>query len=162
ADHLARRGRPGPVQQSARSGDGMMGRMRFAKGHGTGNDFILLPDPDGAIELTPQLVAALCDRRRGIGGGGGLRGVRASPDGGADWFMDYRNSDGSFAEMCGNGARVFARYLVEEGLAAGPELAITTRAGRVVAVVGEDAVSVTMPPPRVYAESAATIGGRAF
>ena len=90
----------------------------FAKGHGTGNDFVLLPDPDGALDLTPELVAALCDRRRGLGGDGVLRVVRARPAPGrrraageAEWFMDYRNADGSLAEMCGNGVRVFARYL---------------------------------------------------
>ncbi|GAB3956278.1 hypothetical protein GCM10027614_67990 [Micromonospora vulcania] len=85
--------------------------MEFTKGHGTGNDFVLLPDPDGQLDLTPELVAALCDRRRGIGADGVLRVVRAAkhPDGAglageAEWFMDYWNADGSFAEMCGNGA----------------------------------------------------------
>src|SRR5690348_16548036 len=97
--------------------------MRFAKGHGTGNDFVILPDPDGRLPLTPALVAALCDRRRGIGADGVLRVVRsaAHPDatvaGSAEWFMDYWNADGSHAEMCGNGVRVYARYLVESGLA---------------------------------------------
>ncbi len=138
----------------------MIAVMRFAKGHGTGNDFVLLPDPEGAIELTPHLVAALCDRHRGIGGDGVLRVVRAAPGTGADWFMDYLNSDGSYAEMCGNGVRVFARYLVSEGLSAGPEIGIETRAGVVVAVVGDDMISATMPTPRVYAESTATIRGQ--
>lgn len=132
--------------------------LRFAKGHGTGNDFVLLPDPEDAVGLTPHLVAALCDRRRGIGADGVLRVVRAGPD----WFMDYWNADGSSAEMCGNGVRVFARYLVEQGLAIGPEIRIGTRAGDVVAVVGDGAISATMPTPRVYAESAATVRGRTF
>src|SRR5687768_2356819 len=98
--------------------------MRFAKGHGTGNDFVVLPDADGALPLTPALVAALCDRRRGIGADGVLRVVRtaAHPDAEAsadvaEWFMDYWNADGSHAEMCGNGVRVYARFLVEAGLA---------------------------------------------
>jgi len=103
--------------------------MRFAKGHGTGNDFVILPDPDGHLPLTPAFVAALCDRRRGIGADGVLRVVRsaAHPDaeasaGAAEWFMDYWNADGSIAEMCGNGVRVFSRYLIANGLAtAGPE-----------------------------------------
>ncbi len=76
--------------------------MRFAKGHGTGNDFVILPDPDGVLPLTPAFVAALCDRRRGIGADGVLRVVRsaAHPDaaasaGDAEWFMDYWNADGS-------------------------------------------------------------------
>ena len=77
-----------------------------------------------AVDLTPDLVAALCDRRRGIGGDGVLRVVRAAtlrtaPRGRRRrWFMDYWNADGSLAEMCGNGVRVFARYLIDAGLAA--------------------------------------------
>lgn len=102
----------------------------FLKGHGTENDFVLLPDHDGTIhgDLDPARVAALCDRRAGIGGDGVLRVIRTSAYDAlptsqgargqeAEWFMDYRNSDGSPSEMCGNGIRVFARHLVEEGLA---------------------------------------------
>ncbi|MEV7328538.1 diaminopimelate epimerase [Micromonospora sp. NPDC093244] len=142
--------------------------MEFTKGHGTGNDFVLLPDPDGQLDLTPELVAALCDRRRGIGADGVLRVVRAAkhPDGAglageAEWFMDYWNADGSFAEMCGNGARVFVRYLLDAGLAtpAGAALPVATRAGVVRALVEGGAVSVEMRRPRVYDESAATLGG---
>jgi diaminopimelate epimerase len=141
--------------------------MRFAKGHGTGNDFVILPDPDGVLPLTPSFVAALCDRRRGIGADGVLRVVRsaAHPDaeacaGAAEWFMDYWNSDGSIAEICGNGVRVFARYLVTTGAAeATPDgLPIATRAGVVRAVVGPETISVNMGQPRVYAASTATVG----
>jgi diaminopimelate epimerase len=108
--------------------------MRFAKGHGTGNDFVILPDPDGELDLTAGLVARLCDRHFGIGADGVLRVVRAAADPDAagqqaEWFMDYRNADGSIAEMCGNGVRVFARYLIDHGMAIGPELAIATRSG---------------------------------
>jgi len=106
------------------------------KGHGTGNDFVLLPDTDGQYDLTAPQVAALCDRRAGIGGDGLLRVVPtalcaevADQASDAEWFMDYRNGDGSTAEMCGNGIRVFARYLVDAGLAAAGELHIATRAG---------------------------------
>src|ERR1041384_7696392 len=103
--------------------------VRFVKGHGTGNDFVILPDPDGVLALTSETVAALCDRRFGIGADGVLRVVRSAkhPDatglaGEAEWFMDYHNSDGSIAEMCGNGVRVFAHYLVTRGLATpGPQ-----------------------------------------
>ncbi|MGC4878867.1 diaminopimelate epimerase [Micromonospora sp. DT43] len=142
--------------------------MEFTKGHGTGNDFVLLPDPDGQLDLTPGLVAALCDRRRGIGADGVLRVVRAAkhPDGAdlageAEWFMDYWNADGSFAEMCGNGARVFVRYLLDNELAtpAGAALPVATRAGVVRALVEGDAVSVEMRRPRVYDASTATLGG---
>ena len=110
--------------------------LPFLKGHGTQNDFVILPDPDGRLAVGPQAVAALCDRRAGIGGDGLLRVVRSAADpaaahlaGEAEWFMDYRNADGSIAEMCGNGVRVFARYLVHAGLAEPGPLAVATRAG---------------------------------
>jgi diaminopimelate epimerase len=150
--------------------------LPFAKGHGTGNDFVIVPDPSGSLELSPAQVAALCDRRRGIGGDGLLRVVRtgAVPGGGIDvpkvadaassveWFMDYRNADGSLAEMCGNGARVFARYLVSNGLADGPTVAFLTRAGVVTATVGPDEVSVTMPSVAVGGPGVVRVGGAEF
>jgi diaminopimelate epimerase len=144
--------------------------LTFVKGHGTGNDFVVLPDPDGTLPLTPRLVAALCDRRRGIGGDGVLRVVRSAvhPDAAgqrdrAEWFMDYWNADGSPAELCGNGVRVYVRYLVDEGLVdpAG-ELTIATRDGVVGATVGTDEIAVRLRLPRVYAESAAVVGGRRY
>lgn len=116
--------------------------VAFTKGHGTGNDFIIIADPDGALELSAEQVAVLCDRHRGIGADGILRVVRSAAiadrqpaleeEPGAEWFMDYRNADGSIAEMCGNGIRVFAHYLVRSGLATiepGSTLPIGTRAG---------------------------------
>jgi len=148
----------------------MMDRVLFTKGHGTGNDFVILGDPDGALELTPALVAALCDRRRGIGADGVLRVVRSAkhPDGAghageAEWFMDYWNADGSIAEMCGNGVRVFVRYLVANGLATpGDDLPVATRAGVVRALVGDSIISVHMRTPDVYAASTATAGQLTF
>ncbi|MFJ9951957.1 diaminopimelate epimerase [Kitasatospora sp. NPDC091207] len=120
--------------------------LPFLKGHGTQNDFVIVPDPDGLLTIGPEAVAALCDRRAGIGGDGLLRVVRSAADpvaadqaDRAEWFMDYRNSDGSIGEMCGNGVRVFARYLVEAGLAGSGELAVATRAGVRRVRVGEDA-----------------------
>jgi diaminopimelate epimerase len=144
--------------------------MRFAKGHGTGNDFVILPDPDGVLPLTPAFVAALCDRRRGIGADGVLRVVRAAahPDaeasaGAAEWFMDYWNSDGSQAEMCGNGVRVYSRYLVEAGLAEREGTwPLATRAGVVPVRIGGEEISVGLTPPKVYVQSEATVGGRRF
>lgn len=143
--------------------------LPFAKGHGTGNDFVILPDRDGELDLSPDLVAALCDRRRGLGGDGLLRVIRtaAHPDvstrsGEAEWFMDHYNADGSQAEMCGNGVRVYARYLVEAGLQAGPSIPILTRAGRVVAEIGDELIAVDMPMPRLYGQSAAHVAGKEF
>jgi diaminopimelate epimerase len=136
--------------------------MRFAKGHGTGNDFVVLPDPDGELELTADLVRWLCDRRFGIGGDGVLRVVRAAkhPEaahlaGQAEWFMDYHNGDGSLAEMCGNGVRVFARYLTDTGLVEAAVFPVATRAGIVAAVVAEDDVTVEMVTPVVGPRSEA-------
>ena len=132
--------------------------MRFAKGHGTGNDFVILPDLDDELELTADLISALCDRHTGIGGDGVLRVALGD---GVPWFMDYRNADGSVAEMCGNGIRVFARYLTDHGLATGPELVIGTRAGvRVVRWDGEDLFSADLGPAEVTGTGEAVIGGR--
>jgi diaminopimelate epimerase len=134
--------------------------LHFTKGHGTGNDFVLFADPDGEIVLTPEQVRALCDRHFGIGADGVIRAVRSQnlnrpvmdargratranesdPHGAAvlaeepaaEWFMDYSNADGSVGEMCGNGTRVFAKYLLAMGLAeipGGGSLPIGTRAG---------------------------------
>jgi diaminopimelate epimerase len=111
-------------------------QVPFLKGHGTENDFVIVPDPDGALELTVAAVRRLCDRRAGVGGDGLLRVVRsaAHPEGRGmagetEWFMDYRNGDGSVAETCGNGLRVFARYLHRAGLVPAGDLAVATRAG---------------------------------
>ncbi|MDN5570349.1 MAG: diaminopimelate epimerase [Propionibacteriaceae bacterium] len=138
----------------------------FAKGHGTRNDFVLLSDPDDTVGLTDGAVRFLCDRRGGIGGDGVLRAVRGRHiDGWTGdpevWFMDYRNADGSVAEMCGNGLRVFARYLVEEGLVpagttsipigtrAGPRDAELLRDGRVRVWMGRPQLGDTSSPIRI-------------
>ena len=123
--------------------------MRFLKGHGTENDFVLLPDPDGRLLLTDAAVRRICDRRAGLGADGILRVVPTSlvPDaeGNAHWFMDYRNADGSVAEMCGNGVRVYARYLVTAGLAQPGQLRLATRGGvRVVDVPPTGDITVDM------------------
>ena len=122
--------------------------MKFWKGHGTENDFVLLPDLDDELDLTPALVQELCDRRAGIGGDGVLRVVR-HPGPEAEFFMDYRNADGSIAEMCGNGVRVYARYLVEAGLVPYGHLALATRGGVKQVDVDRDGVLVDMGPALV-------------
>jgi len=145
--------------------------IRFVKGHGTENDFVLLPDPDGTLDLTDALVRRVCDRRAGIGGDGVLRVVRASahPDGTAmadraEWFMDYRNADGSAAEMCGNGIRVFARFLVAEGLAPAGKMSIATRDGvKAVRLGPVGDVTVDMGPAHLPgSDRKVTLGARSW
>jgi diaminopimelate epimerase len=114
--------------------------VRFTKGHGTGNDFVIV---DESVTLTPELVAGLCDRRFGIGGDGVLRVARS----GDLYFMDYWNSDGSLSEMCGNGVRVFARYLWETELATGMSIEIATRAGVRTAIQEWNGIRVDMGAP---------------
>jgi diaminopimelate epimerase len=113
----------------------------FAKGHGTQNDFVLVDDPDGTFDLSPEGIRELCDRRRGLGADGVIRVVRTAGSGIAgapqgpgapEWFMDYWNADGSVAEMCGNGIRVFVAHLLRRGwidLPSGSTIDIATRAG---------------------------------
>ncbi|MET9504978.1 diaminopimelate epimerase [Streptomyces sp. NPDC006259] len=135
----------------------MSTRIAFLKGHGTENDFVIVPDPENAIDLSPEAVAALCDRRAGIGGDGLLHVVRsaAHPEARdlaaeAEWFMDYRNGDGSIAEMCGNGVRVFARYLRHAGLVPEGDLAIATRGGVKSAHLAKDgSITVGMGKARL-------------
>jgi diaminopimelate epimerase len=152
----------------------------FAKGHGTQNDFVLLPDLDAKLTLTPAVVTALCDRRRGLGADGVLRITTAGaalaagvldrvPDGVAadDWYMDYRNADGSTAQMCGNGVRVFAHYLRANGLESRDEFVVGSLAGpRPVVLHRVDAtdadVSVDMGKTNTLGEGRAVVGGRTF
>lgn len=127
-----------------------MRRWQFSKGHGTQNDFVVLLDRENVLNPSDDDVRWLCDRRAGIGGDGLLRAVLArhvpewtgEPD---LWFMDYRNADGSVAQMCGNGVRVFVRYLLDKGLATGPDVAVATRAGlRPASVLPDGRVRVGM------------------
>ena len=148
------------------------GGIAFAKGHGTGNDFIVIPDLDASIDLSDGDVAAICDRRTGLGADGILRVVYAAkhPEGmdqadgadGAEWFMDYRNADGSIAEMCGNGVRVFARYLLDAGLATGPVIPVATRAGLRPVDVLDGELEVDMSPARFLGTEHVTVAGTAY
>ncbi len=141
----------------------------FVKGHGTENDFVLLHDHDGSMhgELTPGRVRALCDRRAGIGGDGVIRVVRTAALGLADdaeWFMDYRNSDGSLSEMCGNGIRVLGRHLVDEGLVdPSVPLPLGTRGGVKTLLFEDDGtITVDMGGPRLLGESKVGVGDRSW
>lgn len=125
--------------------------MRFLKGHGTGNDFVLLPDLGGELDLTPELVGRLCDRRAGLGADGVLRVVRSAAVGrsGGEFFLDHHNADGSRPEMCGNGIRLYAHYLVSAGLVPAGRLAIETRGGVRQVEAGLGWVVVDMGPATV-------------
>ena len=110
-------------------------------GHGTENDFVIIFDPSEAIVLTSDQVANICNRASGIGADGVIRITR--PDG--KWFMDYRNADGSLAEMCGNGIRVMARYLVANGHQSEGLFPIQTRDGaKFLRVPADGVISVNM------------------
>lgn len=135
----------------------------FVKGHGTENDFVLLPDPDDVLDLTAGRVRALCDRRAGLGGDGVIRVVPVRDGGPERFFMDYRNADGSMAEMCGNGARLFARYLVDAGWAAPGSIVFRTRGGtRVARLAAVGDVSIEMGPVVLGARSRALVGDREY
>jgi diaminopimelate epimerase len=141
--------------------------LSVIKGHGTENDFLLIPDLDGTLSLSSTLVRALCDRHAGIGADGVLRVVRTKlatePDvrdqaDQAEFFMDYRNADGSIVEMCGNGVRVVARYLQQAGLASER---IATRGGvKSIRFDGAD-ITVGMGPATVRPERPAVNGSHA-
>lgn len=152
----------------------MKKEIAFAKGHATENDFLIIHDPDGSIDLTADEVTRLCDRRAGLGADGVLRVVRAGNLGveipGVDpawWFMDYRNADGSLAEMCGNGVRVFAHYLRASGLESRDEFVVGSPAGpRPVVLHHSDAttadVTVEMGKANQSGTGTAVVGGRRF
>jgi diaminopimelate epimerase len=155
---------------------------RVLLGHGTENDFVLLPDADGTVwpedRLDAAMVRRLCDRRAGLGGDGVLRVVRSVhvPDAPAvlgddldrcAWFMDHRNADGSHAEMCGNGIRLFLHVLVSEGLldrgACQAGVLVGTRGGpRRVGATPDGAYWVDMGPARPFGSGEATVSGQVF
>ena len=155
---------------------------RVLIGHGTENDFVVLPDPDGSVwpedRLAGALVRRLCDRRAGLGGDGVLRVVRSVhvPDAAdvlgqdlarCEWFMDHRNADGSTAEMCGNGIRLFLHVLVSEGLLERARceagVLVGTRGGpRRVGVTADGAYWVDMGPARQFGAGKAEVFGQSF
>jgi diaminopimelate epimerase len=155
---------------------------RVLVGHGTENDFVVLPDPDGTVwpedRLDAAMVRRLCDRRAGLGGDGVLRLVRSvhvpdAPDvlgadlDGCEWFMDHRNADGSHAEMCGNGIRLFLHALVSEGLldrgTCEAGVLVGTRGGpRRVGATPDGAYWVDMGPARPFGAGEAQVDGRMF
>jgi diaminopimelate epimerase len=128
----------------------MQNQIIATYGHGTHNDFVILFDPDDQLVISPEQVAAMCNRNTGIGADGMIRIIKSD----GRWFMDYRNADGSIAEMCGNGIRVMARYLVAKGHQREGIFAIDTRAGlKHLRVPADDDISVNMG--KVYDEAEA-------
>nr|WP_046439673.1 diaminopimelate epimerase [Corynebacterium kutscheri] len=154
--------------------------LNFAKGHGTENDFVIVEDLDAHYDLSAEKITLLCDRRAGIGADGLLRVVRAGAlvnsgmintlDEGisdTDLFMDYYNADGSIAEMCGNGARVFAHWVFAQNLVNSEQFVIGTRAGaKTVTVHSCDDknadISVNMGSAEVMGVSTCIIGDKTF
>jgi diaminopimelate epimerase len=149
-----------------------MSKISFTKGHGTGNDFVLVLDADGELSLSKAQIAKICNRNFGVGADGLIRVVRSAnlPEGAAileqepnaTWFMDYYNADGTAAEMCGNGIRVFARYLLERGLAAiegGSTLAVGTRDGVKDITKSSNGFAVDLGRWRLEGESVVEVGG---
>ncbi|WP_310964583.1 diaminopimelate epimerase [Nocardioides terrisoli] len=144
----------------------------FVKGHGTRNDFVLVPDAGGRHELTPEQVVRLCDRRAGIGADGVIRVVRtdATDDpaavGARDeamWFMDYRNADGSLSEMCGNGIRVLGLYLATHAdVDPRNPLPIATRSGVKVLTFDGGRITVDMGTPTLLGETKVSVGDRSW
>ena len=119
--------------------------LEFTKMNGAGNDFILADNRAGNIRLTPVQVAHLCHRQRGVGADGLMLLVPCA-SGKADWAWEFWNSDGSRAEMCGNGARCFARYIQRLTGTTG-SLTFETVAGVITASFHGERVTVNLTPP---------------
>ncbi len=119
--------------------------LRFTKMNGAGNDFVLLDNRRGEIQLEREQIARICDRHRGVGADGILLLEKAAN--GADFRMRYYNADGGEAEMCGNGARCFARYAHKVAGAAG-QISFETPAGVIGAELHGESVTLQMSEPQ--------------
>jgi len=122
-------------------------QLFFTKMNGAGNDFVMLDNRDGSIPLTAESIARLCDRHRGVGADGLL--AVESAQGGADFRMRYYNADGGEAEMCGNGARCFARY-AGRFLPKAEQISFETPAGVIGAEFDGDLVTIAMSEPHSH------------
>jgi diaminopimelate epimerase len=149
-----------------------MSKISFTKGHGTGNDFVLVLDAEGELSVSKSQIAKICNRHFGVGADGLIRVVRSAnlPEGKAileqepkaTWFMDYYNADGTAAEMCGNGIRVFALFLLERGLAViegGSTLAVGTRDGVKDITKSSNGFAVDLGRWRLEGESVVEVSG---
>ena len=118
--------------------------LRFTKMNGAGNDFVLLDNRAGHLALNRAQIAWICDRHRGVGADGVL--ILEPATNGADFRMRYYNADGGEAEMCGNGARCFARFADRT---AGPleKVSFETPAGVIGAELKGELVTLQMSRP---------------
>lgn len=121
-----------------------MSDLEFTKMHGAGNDFIMIDDMRGVFDEDPRLIASLCESHRGIGADGVIL-LRPAEE--TDFEMKYFNSDGSCAEMCGNGARCAAMFALQRGISKG-KMTFSTGAGPVSAEVLGDSVRISLEPVR--------------
>jgi diaminopimelate epimerase len=126
--------------------------LHFTKMNGAGNDFVMLDNRDGSLALTDAQIARLCDRHRGVGADGLL--LAEEPEAGADFRMRYYNADGREAEMCGNGARCFARFVGKLAPSENGTLNFETPAGVISATLRGDQVSLAMSQPGAFADGA--------
>jgi diaminopimelate epimerase len=150
----------------------MVAALPFTKGHGTHNDFVIIDDLDGELSLSAAQVQAICDRRGGIGADGLLRVVRTAAfpallalgdQTEAEFFMDYMNADGSISAMCGNGIRVFARHLADEGLVESDIIRIATRDGVKTVALDNTGATVDMGRTQVIdGDAQVTVEGRTY
>ncbi|HEV7926340.1 MAG TPA: diaminopimelate epimerase [Verrucomicrobiae bacterium] len=120
--------------------------LEFTKMNGAGNDFVLIDNRSRQTELQPAQIVRLCDRHKGVGADGVILLVPCV-SGKADWAWDFYNSDGSSAEMCGNGARCFARFVRRLTGGDGP-ISFETRAGVITALFKDSNVTVNLTPPK--------------
>jgi diaminopimelate epimerase len=121
-------------------------RLHFTKMSGAGNDFVLIDNRDGSVRLDAPEIARLCDRHFGVGADGVML-VEPPAAPAARYRMRYHNSDGGEAEMCGNGARCFARFVQSIDPGAGDSFAFETRAGLVQARIDGRLACVQLTPP---------------
>lgn len=122
-------------------------QIAFTKLNGAGNDFILIDNRDRRLSLKPDTVAQLCHRQNGIGADGLILQEKAPDNSGTDWQWQFFNSDGSSAEMCGNGARCFARFVTANKSETRSSFTVSTLAGTIRASVNDDAISVGLTEP---------------
>jgi diaminopimelate epimerase len=128
-----------------------MPTLHFTKMNGAGNDFVMLDNRQRGISLSTAQISRLCDRHRGIGADGLIMVEPAEKDG--DWRMRYHNADGAEVEMCGNGARCFARFVDKISPVKNGMISFETPAGLITASLAGEQVSLGMSQPGPFADA---------